>query len=224
MDDTFAGAPRHTAAIRGRYEGGDGDAPMTALIRPARPDDLEPLLEMQQRSLRMLGADFYDGEVLEAALAEMGTMDPRLIGDGTYLVAEFDGRIAGSAGWTLRKPNYARLMPEPLLPLPGRCGMVRSVYVAPEQTRRGIARRLMAVVEQRLTSEGAEVAELMATLSGVPLYDALGYCAVADHVLALGGRMAFPVVRMVRPLSARSTVTAHRAAGAAPYPAAAAAP
>ncbi|WP_158287828.1 GNAT family N-acetyltransferase [Falsiroseomonas bella] len=197
---------------------------MTALIRPATPDDLEPLLAMQQRSLRLLGAAFYDREVLEAALAEMGTMDPRLIGDGTYLVAELEGRIAGSAGWTLRKPNYARLMRETLLPLPGRCGTVRSVYVAPEVTRRGIARRLMAAVEQRLAAEGAEVAELMATLSGVPLYDALGYCAVSDHVLALGGRMAFPVVRMVRPMPAHRAVMAHRAGAAAPCPAAAAAP
>ncbi|WP_137180815.1 GNAT family N-acetyltransferase [Roseomonas sp. AR75] len=196
---------------------------MTPLIRPARPNELEPLLEMQQRSLRVLAAPFYGTEVLEAALAEMGTMDPRMIGDGTYLVAELDGRLAGSAGWSLRKPNFARLLKEPLLPLPGRCGMVRSVFVAPELARRGIARRLMAAVEQRLAAAGVDMAELMATLSGAPLYRALGYCLVSDHALALGGRMAFPVCRMIRPLAACRPVMPHPAAAAAPYPAAAAA-
>jgi GNAT superfamily N-acetyltransferase len=196
---------------------------MTPLIRLARPEELEPLLAMQQRSLRVLGAPFYGRDVLEAALAEMGTMDPRMIGDGTYLVAELDGRIAGSAGWSLRKPNFSRLLPEPLLPLPGRCGMVRSVFVQPDFARRGIARRLMAAVEQRLAASGAEVAELMATLSGAPLYRALGYSLVSDHALALGGRMAFPVCRMIRPLAGFKPVMPHPAVVAAPCPAAAAA-
>ena len=87
---------------------------MTPLIRPARLDELEPLLAMQQRSMRLLGAPFYAREVVEAALAEMGTMDPRLIADGTYLVAELAGQIVGSAGWTMRPPNYARLLRQAL--------------------------------------------------------------------------------------------------------------
>jgi len=92
---------------------------MTPLIRPARLDELEPLLAMQQRSMRLLGAPFYAREVVEAALAEMGTMDPRLIADGTYLVAELAGQIVGSAGWTMRPPNYARLLRQALPPLQG---------------------------------------------------------------------------------------------------------
>jgi GNAT superfamily N-acetyltransferase len=197
---------------------------MIPLIRLARPEELEALLAMQQRSLRILGAAHYGRDVLEAALADMGTMDPRMIGDGTYLVAELDGRLAGSAGWSLRKPNFARLLPEPLLPLPGCCGMVRSVFVDPDLARRGIARLLMARVEQRLGAAGADTAELMATLSGVPLYRALGYSVVSDHALALGGRMAFAVCRMIRPLAVRGPLMPHPAAVAPPYPAAAAAP
>jgi GNAT superfamily N-acetyltransferase len=176
---------------------------MAPLIRPARPDELEPLLAMQQHSLRVLGAPFYLRDVLEAALAQMGTMDPRLIGDGTYLVAELDGAIAGSAGWTMRAPNYARLLREPLCAMPGRCGVVRSVYVAPEMARRGIARRLMQAVEQRLAEMGANSAELMATLSGVPLYAALGYETVSAHSLTLAEGMEFAVERMARPLTAQ---------------------
>jgi GNAT superfamily N-acetyltransferase len=181
--------------------GGEEIATMPPLIRPAMPDELEPLLAMQQHSLRVLGAPFYPRDVLEAALAQMGTMDPRLIGDGTYLVAELDGQLAGSAGWTMRPPNYARLLPEPLCALPGRCGVVRSVYVAPEMARCGIARRLMQAVERHLAAMGAETAELMATLSGVPLYAALGYETVSRHGLKLAEGMELAVERMARPLT-----------------------
>jgi len=175
---------------------------MTPLIRPARLDELEPLLAMQQRSMRLLGAPFYAREVVEAALAEMGTMDPRLIADGTYLVAELAGQIVGSAGWTMRPPNYARLLRQALPPLQGAPGVVRSVYVDPVVARQGIARQLLHAVEARLSAAGARAAELMATLSGVPFYSALGYGQVSDHVLLLGERMEFPVCRMLRPLAA----------------------
>lgn len=188
---------------------------MSLLIRPARLDELEPLLAMQQRSLRVLAAPHYGRDVLEAALAQMGTMDPRLIGDGTYLVAEWQGEIAGGAGWTMRAPNYARLLAEPLPSLPGRCGVVRSVYVDPGMARRGIARRLMEVVEARIVADGAGTAELMATLSGVPFYDSLGYRAVSDHALLLAGRMEFAVRRMVRPLALLDTLAPPAAAGTA---------
>jgi GNAT superfamily N-acetyltransferase len=177
---------------------------MTPLIRPARLEELEPLLAMQQNSMRLLGEPYYTTEALEAALAEMGTMDPRLITDGTYLVAELDGRIAGSAGWTMRSPNYARLLCNALDPLPGTPGIVRSVYVDPQLARRGIARQLMAAVEAKISESGAESAELMATLSGVPFYAVMGYEHVSDHTVMLGTRIEFPVRRMLRLLPALS--------------------
>jgi GNAT superfamily N-acetyltransferase len=181
-----------------------GGARMTLLIRPARLDELESLLAMQLRSMRLLCAPCYTREVLEAALAEMGTMDPRLIADGTYLVADLAGQIVGGAGWTMRPPNYARLLCHALAPLPGAPGVVRSVYVDPVMARQGIARRLMEAVEKRLSCAGAEAAELMATLSGVPFYAAIGYRHVSDHALLLGERMEFPVRRMLRPLAGLS--------------------
>lgn len=167
-------------------------------IRVARPEDFEGLLDMHARSMRALGVGTYRPEVVEAAIRHMGTLDPRLIADGTYLVAEEDGRLAGSAGWTLGPLNYARLLQEPLAPLPGRVGVVRSVYVEPTTARRGIARRLMTAVEDKLAEAGADTAELMATLCGVPLYAALGYVPLTDHALRLADGSEFVVRRMMR--------------------------
>lgn len=173
----------------------------TLIIRPARIDELEELLAMQRRSLLDLGARCYPSATLEA-MARSGTMDPRLIEDGTYLVATSDGRLAGSAGWTLRTPSYARLMRNPPSPLPGRVGVVRSVFVDPAFARRGIARRLMQAVHHGLTLGGADRAELMATLSGVPLYASLGYAHLSDHALEFGGDVRMKVRRMARMLAA----------------------
>jgi GNAT superfamily N-acetyltransferase len=171
----------------------------TPIIRLAREDELDALRVMQRRSLLELGARCYPASALEA-MVRAGTMDPSLIQDGTYLVAMLDGRIAGSAGWTTRTPSYARLMRDPPAPLPGRTGLVRSVFVDPDFARRGIARRLMQAVHQRMAREGAQVAELMATLSGVPLYAALGYVHLSDHALEFGGDVRLAVRRMARML------------------------
>jgi GNAT superfamily N-acetyltransferase len=196
---------------------------MHALIRPATPDDLEELLAMQRRSLRELAGPHYDAELLEAALAEVGTMDPRMIGHCCYLVAERDGRIVGGAGWTMQLPNYARLLRGPLPPPDGRTGIIRSVYVDPTATRQGIARTLLATIEAKLNEVGATRAELVATIPCVPIYAALGFSAVSDHAVVLAGRMEFAVRRMGRALAADVAPVIPHAAPAAPGPAAAAA-
>jgi GNAT superfamily N-acetyltransferase len=196
---------------------------MHALIRPARPDDLEELLAMQRRSLRELAGPHYDAELLEAALAEVGTMDPRMIGQHCYLVAERGGRIVGGAGWTMRLPSYARLLRDPLPAPDGRTGIIRSVYVDPTATRHGLARALLAAIEAKLVECGATRAELIATLPCVPIYGALGYAVVSDHAVVLAGRMEFAVRRMGRALDAGLSPVIPPAAPAAPGPAAAAA-
>jgi hypothetical protein len=143
---------------------------MVASIRNARPEELEDLLSMHRRSMRALSVGSYTPATIESALTHMGTMDPKLVADGTYLVAEQGGELAGSAGWTMQQPNYARLLQEPLPPIP------------------------------RLAREGAETAELMATLCGVPLYESMGYAALSDHALLLADGSEFVVRRMIRAL------------------------
>jgi GNAT superfamily N-acetyltransferase len=170
------------------------------MIREARAEDLPALLDMQAASLRALGAAHYPRPVLEAALARMGTMDARLVTDGTYLLLEVAGRLAGSAGWSLHAPNYTSLMTDLPSPLPGRTGLVRSVFVSPDFARQGLGRRLMQAVEARLAGLGIGTSELMATLSGAPLYAALGYRELSAHALRLAPGLNFEVRRMVRRL------------------------
>ncbi len=173
---------------------------MTPTIRAARPEELENLLAMQFRSLRVFGAAFHERDVLEAALAQIGTMDPRLIGDGTLLVAELAGRLAGSAGWTTRTPLYARLLPATLPALPVPSARVRSLFVDPDVAGLGVGRCLMAAVEAQIREAGLGAAELLAPASAEPFCARLGYMALSDHALELAEGMVLPVRRMARQL------------------------
>jgi GNAT superfamily N-acetyltransferase len=206
-ETAFCGRATHARNTPALSLPAKGDPPMPTL-RLARPEDLPTLLAMQEASLRILAAGHYAPAVLEAAIARIGTMDTRLVTDRTYLVAESCGRIAGGAGWSQHAPNYARLMREVPPPLPGRTGLVRSVFVAPDFARRGLGRHLMQAVETRLAALGIATAELMATLSGVPLYAALGYRQVSAHAMLLGPGLDFEVRRMARRLEQRVAVAA----------------
>lgn len=173
----------------------------TPTLRQACPEDLEPLIAMQQRSMRDLGARFYRRDEIEAYLAQCGTMDPRLIWDGTFFVVEFDGRLAGGAGWTRRRANYSALLAEELPTLGGEVGTVRSVFVDPGFARQGLGRWLVTHVELAMYRAGVETAEAMGTLPGMPLSRRLGYEEVSRHVLRFEGGIAFAVRRLAKPLS-----------------------
>jgi N-acetylglutamate synthase-like GNAT family acetyltransferase len=196
---------------------------MRLKIRNALPEELEPLLALQQRSLRELGALAYPPDTLEGALAQMGTMDPRMIADGTYLVAELNGTVVGCAGWTQRPLNFGRLLREHLPALPvacGRAGQLRSLYVAPEVARCGIGRALLGKVERQMAEHGIETAELVTALCGEMFFRAHGYVALSAHVVQLAGGMEFEVRRMVRALPERGCLVPGAAAmGSRPPPA-----
>jgi GNAT superfamily N-acetyltransferase len=197
------------------------DAPT---IRPARGDELEAILAMQRRSLRAGGAEKVDRGLMEAALAQMGTMDPRLIGDGTYLVAELSGVIAGSIGWTMRQPLFWRLMRPSLPPLPPLGGGVRNIYVDPPFTGHGLARRLMEAAELQLAAAGLLTAELVTPPYAVPLYQMLGFRLAGEHVVELAGGFEFPLSRMERSLVTRPDLAVSRDSPPARGPASGAAP
>jgi GNAT superfamily N-acetyltransferase len=52
---------------------------------------------------------------------------------------------------------------------------IRAFFVHPDFARRGLGKVLLAYCEAAARSKGFRAAELMATLTGVPLYAACGY-------------------------------------------------
>ncbi|NIJ19653.1 GNAT superfamily N-acetyltransferase [Sphingomonas naasensis] len=160
-----------------------------------------------RRAIDTLQADFLSPAQVAASRAVMG-LDTQLIADGTYLVVEQAGRIVGCGGWSRRATLYGGdhstglRDPAPLDPArdPAR---IRAMYTHPDFARRGIGRLILATCENAAAAEGFAAVELMATLSGQPLYVACGYRGVEAAEAIVEG-VSVPLVRMRKDLSGPS--------------------
>ncbi len=175
-------------------------------IRRAGPGDVLSLTALLRASVLGLGNAEYSPRQLESALTHVFGVDTRLIADGTYFVVEEGAKPAACGGWSRRRTLYGgdqsagrsddRLDPaiEP--------ARIRAFFVHPDHARRGLGRRLLDFCEDAARREGFQSMELMATLSGVPLYERCGYARVEAVDLELPDGVHFPLVRMSRSLPA----------------------
>lgn len=174
-------------------------------IRLAESSDIPALRAMQERSLRVLGRGFYSATQIETFITRFGTMDDYLVADRTYLVAEMEGEILGSAGWTTRMPGYARYTPDADLYAAQRRATIRSVFVEPLVARQGIGRRIMAAAENAVRGKGLDVVELGATECGLAFYRAIGYQPQRTLQIGLGEGATFRITVMDKRLAAANS-------------------
>ena len=165
--------------------------------------DLPALKALMKRSIDVLQTDFLSHEQIEASHGIMG-LDTQLVADRTYLVAERDGIIAGCGGWSRRSTLYggdhsAELRDPKLLDPARDPAKIRAMYTDPDYVRQGVGRLILEVCEKTAAENGFGSVELMATLSGAPLYTACGYAPV-DRVEAVANGIAIPMVRMRKQL------------------------
>jgi ribosomal protein S18 acetylase RimI-like enzyme len=154
---------------------------MTFTLRRASRADDPALIDLKWEMNRFERASLPDGSIVapmkdasrEAAtkgVADYWSMIDRA--GGAYWVAERDGNIAASALWT-----YHRLGPS-FLDQERRVGMVCGVVVHPSARGQGLARRLMAKLDEEMRAAGLSHAFLEAVASNaaaVGLYQTLGY-------------------------------------------------
>lgn len=170
-------------------------------IRMAMRGDIPALRALQERSLRVLGRSHYTATQIEAFIARIGTMDDYLVGDRTYLVAQFDDELLGCGGWTTRLPGYARhAQGEVHAPDPSRA-TVRSVFVEPLAAGQGIGRRIMGAVENFMRAEGIRAAELGSTENGRGFYRGLGYRPLGAFHVEIGDGIDMRLIRMSKALA-----------------------
>ena len=145
---------------------------------------------------------FLDAAQIAASRAIMG-LDTQLIDDGTYFVVESTGELAGCGGWSRRATLYGGDH------TPGRSAALldpardaartRAMYTHPRHARKGVGRLILSQCEQAARAEGFTRMELMATLSGEPLYTACGYRPV-ERILDDRGGVPVPLIRMTKSL------------------------
>ncbi len=167
--------------------------------RLATLDDLPALSALMALAIGELQRGFLGEAEIEASRAVMG-LDTQLVRDGTYFVIENDGKLAGCGGWSRRATLYggdhsAGLREPALLDPFVDAARVRAMYTHPDFTRRGVGRMIIQRAEAAAVAEGFSRAELMATLSGEPLYRQCGYEPI-EHTFAEVGDVRVPLIRM----------------------------
>jgi GNAT superfamily N-acetyltransferase len=171
---------------------------MVLTHRLATREDVPALMPVIDAAIDELQRGFLDTDQIASSRAIMG-IDAQLIDDNTYFIVESDGRIVGCGGWSRRATLYggdhSAGRDAALLDPSVDFARVRAMYTHPAFARRGIGRRILALCEAAALGEGFTALELMATLSGRPLYEAAGFVAV-EHLTYPAGGVPVPLVRM----------------------------
>ena len=169
-------------------------------LRLAQAADIPALEILIPLSVRQLQAECYSPAQIEASLGTVFCVDPQLIEDGTYFVAEQDGKIIGCGGWGSRRSFYGAAGDRTLLDPVTEAARIRAFYVHPAHARRGIGRSIMAACESAITQAGFRKIEIAATPPGVPLYATFGYTEVERYDISMAGGLGLPIVKMDKTL------------------------
>ena len=178
---------------------------MNIELRLATMVDIPALEELIRASVTALSAEHYTSEQIRSALTHVFGVDTQLIADGTYFVAEIEGQLAGSGGWSKRttlfggdqsKGDSIDLLLDPA----AEAARIRAFYVHPRWSRRGIGSRILTACEDAARAAGFSRIELAATLPGEPLYAARGYQKAEPMQLETPDGESLPAFRMTKSL------------------------
>ena len=166
-------------------------------IRPATLEDKPALETLIARSARELSVADYTPAQIEGALRGAFGVDTQLIRDGTYFVAESQGRLVGCGGWSRRRTLFgsdsrAERDTSELDPSID-AAKIRAFFVHPDCARQGIGRALLDRCESEARAHGFKRFELMGTLPGVRLYRTYGYVPspIIEYAVAPGVMIQF---------------------------------
>jgi GNAT superfamily N-acetyltransferase len=165
--------------------------------------DLASLEAVMAHSIAELQKGFLTPAQIAASRFVMG-LDTQLISDRTYFIVEAEGRIAGCGGWSRRATLYggdhsAALRNATLLDPVRDAARVRAMYTHPDFARRGVGRLILGLCEAAAFRDGFHRVQLMATLSGEPLYRSCGYEEI-ERVISNTEIGDVPLVLMSKPL------------------------
>ena len=175
-------------------------------VRPASRQEVPALEALIRASVVGLAGDDYSPQQLESALRHLFGVDTRLVDDGTYFVVREAGRPVACGGWSRRRTlfggdRYEKRADDDLDPASD-AARIRAFFVHPDAARKGIGRMLLGHCEEAARAAGFGRLELMATLTGIPLYERCGYERLESLDLKLPDGVFFPLVRMSRSLRA----------------------
>jgi GNAT superfamily N-acetyltransferase len=184
----------------------DNSQSQSVRLRLADSADVPALHALIEVSVRGLMTQEYSLAQLEGALGTYLGVDTQLVNDGTYFVAETENRadtvIVGCGGWSKRKtlfgadhrPGRENALLDPKID----AAKIRAFFIHPDWARHGIGSRILQACEDAAQAAGFKSFEMGATLSGVPLYEARGYRAIASLDISLSNGELLKIVQMTK--------------------------
>jgi GNAT superfamily N-acetyltransferase len=174
-------------------------------LRVATPADAPAIDALMKASTAAIFPAYYDATQTASSVRHIARVDPDLLVDGTYFAIEADGEPVACGGWSRRGRAYMGSADAPgddrYLDPATEAAHIRAMFVRADWTRRGLGRRIIEASEAAARRMGFRRMDLVATLPGIPLYEAAGYVPTAeieDIVLADGVRL--PCLAMSKPL------------------------
>ena len=143
---------------------------LAIIIRPFRADDVATLIALFRASVRGIDRrDYTESQVLVWApdLIDHSQFARRCASKSTW-VAETEGHIAG----------FSDIEPD---------GHVDMLYVHPNIQRRGVARALLAHIENLARTRGLHRLYTEASVTARPLFESMGFHVVAPQEVTLRG-------------------------------------
>ena len=171
-------------------------------IRLAAADEADDIEKVMRVAYDVLGRRDYDATQIASAMRHVAYLDRTLVDDGTYFVVEHDDAIVGGGGWSRRRklfngpagaPHDAEWL-DPKID----AARIRAMFVRPDYERRGIGRLVLKACEDAARAAGFTRVELLATLTGKPLYDACGYADVEPVTFEMPDGVRMDGVRMMK--------------------------
>jgi len=183
-------------------------------LRVATPADAMRIDALMKASTAAIFPAYYDARQTASALRYVAQPDPTLLEDGTYFVLEVGAEPVGCGGWSRRGRPYMGSDAAPdddrLLDPATEPAHVRAMFVRQDWTRRGLGRRILEECEAAAHRAGFRRLELVATLPGVPLYEAFGFtptAEIADVALVDGIRLqCLAMSKSIDPISGRRSL------------------
>ena len=156
----------------------DVNATFGASVRRAVAGDAPALLAVSLAAIAVSAAGHYDPAQREAwSRRRTLVQHERLVASTATLVAEVGGAVAG----------FASLALTPVLGLER--GEVDQLFVHPDHGGRGVARRLLAAVDEVARDGGVDVLHAHASWRAVPVFERAGYARVRTETVVLDGQV-----------------------------------
>jgi N-acetylglutamate synthase-like GNAT family acetyltransferase len=163
---------------------------MTYIIRAATLADEPAVSAILAASYSTLLAPHYAKDVLDRTLPYMNKASPKLLGCGTYYVAENgQGDLIGCGGWTPERPGTVDIIPGE--------AYVRHFGTHPDWTRKGVGRAIMDRCCTEAATQGVTRLHCYVTLPAERFYQALGFKTIEPMDFQMRKDVVLPSVLML---------------------------